>query len=97
MDLKGKVALITGGNSGIGRAAAHAFAPEGAKVVIAARNAERGEQMVNKIQKSGGQVFFVATDVSKSNEVEALVQLRRIGDPKEAGELIAWLCSDAAS
>ena len=68
------MAWITGGNSGIGRTATHAFAREGPKVVIAARHAERGEQVVKEIQKSGGQVFFVATDVSKSNEVEALVQ-----------------------
>jgi NAD(P)-dependent dehydrogenase (short-subunit alcohol dehydrogenase family) len=74
MNLKGKVALITGGNSGIGRATAHVFAREGAKVVIAARNAERGEQVVKEIQKSGGEVFFIATDVSKSKEVETLVE-----------------------
>ncbi|HXN53293.1 MAG TPA: SDR family NAD(P)-dependent oxidoreductase [Candidatus Acidoferrum sp.] len=74
MNLKGKVVIVTGGNSGIGRATAQVFAREGAKVVIAARNAERGEEVVKEIQKSGGEVFFVATDVSKSNQVEALVQ-----------------------
>jgi NAD(P)-dependent dehydrogenase (short-subunit alcohol dehydrogenase family) len=74
MNFQGKVALITGGNSGIGRATAHVFAREGAKVIVAARNAERGEQVANEIRKLGGESFFVATDVSKSNEVEALVQ-----------------------
>jgi NAD(P)-dependent dehydrogenase (short-subunit alcohol dehydrogenase family) len=73
MNLKGKVALITGGNSGIGRATAHAFTREGAKVVIAARNAERGEEVVKEIQKSGGEAFFVTTDVSKSEQIERLV------------------------
>jgi NAD(P)-dependent dehydrogenase (short-subunit alcohol dehydrogenase family) len=73
MNLKGKVALITGGNSGIGRATAQVFAREGAKVVIAARNAERGEEVVKDIQKSGGEAFFVTTDVSKSEQIESLV------------------------
>jgi NAD(P)-dependent dehydrogenase (short-subunit alcohol dehydrogenase family) len=73
MNLKGKVALITGGNSGIGRATAHVFTREGAKVVIAARNAERGEEVVKEIQKSGGEAFFVTTDVTKSEQIEILV------------------------
>ena len=73
MNLKGKVALITGGNSGIGRATAQVFAREGAKVVIAARNAERGEEVVKEIQKSGGEAFFVTTDVSESEQIENLV------------------------
>ena len=73
MNLKGKVVIVTGGSSGIGRATAHVFAREGGRVVIAARNAERGEQVVNEIQKLGGEIFFVAADVSKSRDVEALV------------------------
>jgi NAD(P)-dependent dehydrogenase (short-subunit alcohol dehydrogenase family) len=72
MNFQRQVALITGGTSGIGRATAHVFAREGAKVVIAARNAERGEQVVDELRKLGGESFFVATDVS--NEVEALVR-----------------------
>jgi NAD(P)-dependent dehydrogenase (short-subunit alcohol dehydrogenase family) len=73
MNLQGKVALITGGSSGIGRATAHVFAREGAKVVIAARNADRGNQVVKEIEESGGQALFVATDVSKSMDVQTLV------------------------
>lgn len=74
MKLAGKVAIITGGNSGIGRATALLFAKEGARVVVAGRNAERGWQVVREITSQGGDAIFVKTDVSKSSEVRAMVE-----------------------
>ena len=70
---EGKVALVTGGNSGIGRAAALAFAAEGAKVVVAARREEAGLEVVSKIEERGGEALFVATDATREAEVENLV------------------------
>ena len=72
--LKEKIALITGGSSGIGQAAAQLFSREGAKVVIADINVEGGEETVRRITDEGGEAQFVKTDVSKSDEVEALIK-----------------------
>ena len=72
--MNNKVVLITGGSSGIGRAAALAFARRGARVAIAARGAERGNQVVNEISAVGGAAIFVPTDVSRSDQVKALVE-----------------------
>jgi NAD(P)-dependent dehydrogenase (short-subunit alcohol dehydrogenase family) len=70
----GKVALITGGGSGIGRATAIVFGREGAKVVIADYNREGGEQTVQMVKEAGGEAFFHHTDVSSHEEVEVLVK-----------------------
>jgi NAD(P)-dependent dehydrogenase (short-subunit alcohol dehydrogenase family) len=72
--LNGKVALITGGGSGIGRATAILFAREGAKVVIANRNEALGAEVLNAIKGTGGQAAFLRTDVCKPDEVEALME-----------------------
>jgi NAD(P)-dependent dehydrogenase (short-subunit alcohol dehydrogenase family) len=72
--LKNKIALITGGSSGIGRAAAQLFSREGAKVVIADINEEGGEETVQSITDAGGEAHFVKTDVSKWFEVEVLIK-----------------------
>src|SRR5207237_3013611 len=73
-DLQGKVAIITGGTSGIGRDAAVLFAEAGAKVVVAGRREAEGNETVDLIRKAGGTGLFVKTDVSKVGDVEALVR-----------------------
>ena len=72
--LEGKVAIITGGNSGVGAATAELFAKEGAKVVITARREPQLEEIAQRIRASGGEVTVVRCDVSKVEEVEAMVK-----------------------
>ena len=71
--LDGKVALITGAGSGIGRASALAFAREGAKVAVADIVVEGGEETVRMVTEAGGEAFFIKADVSNAAEVEAMV------------------------
>lgn len=71
--LDGKVAIVTGGGSGIGQAVAVAFAEHGAKVMLCGRRPEAGEETVEMIRKIGGTGQFFKADVSKAAEVEALV------------------------
>jgi NAD(P)-dependent dehydrogenase (short-subunit alcohol dehydrogenase family) len=72
MKLKNKVAVITGGGSGIGRAIALRFAQEGARVVIAELNEETGTSAAQAISEQGGEAIAVATNVGKSDSVAAL-------------------------
>ncbi|OCR00278.1 short chain dehydrogenase [Oscillatoriales cyanobacterium USR001] len=72
-EFDGKVALVTGGSSGIGKATALAFAHAGANVVIAGRRVAEGEQTVHEICERGGDAIFVKTDVSKESDVEGLI------------------------
>ena len=68
-----KVALVTGGTSGIGSATALAFAREGAKVVVSGRREKEGNEIVSLIKKNGGEGMFIKTDVSSEADVVALV------------------------
>jgi NAD(P)-dependent dehydrogenase (short-subunit alcohol dehydrogenase family) len=73
-ELQGKVALVTGGTSGIGRDTAILFAKAGAKVVVTGRREVEGIETVDLIRAAGGDGVFVKADVSKAAEVDALVQ-----------------------
>ncbi|MGH9493107.1 MAG: SDR family oxidoreductase [Terriglobales bacterium] len=73
-ELEGKVGIVTGGTSGIGREAAVLFAKAGAKVVVAGRRQAEGEETVGLVRAAGGDALFVKTDVSQAAEVQALVQ-----------------------
>ncbi|HUN05391.1 MAG TPA: SDR family NAD(P)-dependent oxidoreductase [Aggregatilineales bacterium] len=73
--LVGKVALITGGTAGIGRATARLFAAEGAAVIITGRNTESGAAEVERIQAAGGQALFVACDVRSAEACQQAVEV----------------------
>ena len=73
MKLKDRVALITGGSTGIGRAAAVAMAREGAKIALTARRAERCEEAVAEIEGLGGQALALPGDVANADHVAELV------------------------
>src|SRR5579864_4391993 len=71
--LEGKVAIVTGSGSGIGKATAELFAEEGAAVVIAERNPQAGREVSDQITGSGGRALFVQTDVASETSVERMV------------------------
>lgn len=74
MKLKDKVAIVTGGTSGIGTASAKLFAKEGANVVVVGRNEERGNKVVKDIKDDGGEAFFVKVDMNSQDDMDALFE-----------------------
>ncbi len=74
MRLARKVALITGGTSGIGKATSLLFAREGAKIAVSGRNEERGQEVVKEIAAAGGAAVFISTDVRFPDECRRTVK-----------------------
>src|SRR4030066_379270 len=72
MKLKDKVAIVTGGGTGIGKAISLAFAKEGAAVVVAARNLSRLEEVVKEIKSKGGKAKAIETDISDPKQVQRM-------------------------
>src|SRR5262249_50885941 len=71
--VEGKVALVTGGSSGIGRASARTFAREGARVMVADVAMQGGQETVHLIQEAGGEATFMQVDVTRAADITALM------------------------
>jgi NAD(P)-dependent dehydrogenase (short-subunit alcohol dehydrogenase family) len=73
MRLSGKIALVTGGNSGIGRGIVHRFVKEGARVIFGGRDSRKGESVRAEVERLGAQAFFLAGDLSREPEVQKMI------------------------
>src|ERR1700756_471871 len=92
-DLTGQVAVITGSSRGIGRASAELLAQLGAKVVISSRKADACEEVAAGIRKAGGDAHVIACNISRRNEVEALIS----GATKHYGKVDILVCNAAVN
>ena len=92
-DLTGKVAVVTGSSRGIGRASAELLAKLGAKVVISSRKADACEEVANGIRSDGGDAYVIACNISRRNEVEALVS----GSIAHYGKIDILVCNAAVN
>jgi NAD(P)-dependent dehydrogenase (short-subunit alcohol dehydrogenase family) len=92
MRLRDKVAIVTGGANGIGRATCELFAEEGARVVVADIERDAGRETVDRIKSAGGMAILAETDVSKEADVERMVR-----DSVNAYGTVDVLVCDAAA
>ena len=92
-DLTGQVAVVTGSSRGIGRSSAELLAKLGAKVVISSRKAEACEEVAQGIRKAGGDAHVIACNISRREEVEALVE----GSIKHYGKIDILVCNAAVN
>src|SRR6202042_3181533 len=92
-DLTGKVAVVTGSSRGIGRSSAELLAKLGAKVVISSRKADACEQVAEGIRKSGGDAHVIACNISRRDEVEALIAV----SIKHYGKIDILVCNAAVN
>src|SRR5438093_13449880 len=98
--VEGKVALVTGSGSGIGRAVAKLFAREGARVAVADRDPRGGEETVASIREAGGEARFVPADISREADCEAIDETFAInceGMLCSAKYAVLYLASDESS
>ena len=89
--LKGQVAVITGASRGIGRSIAETMAEQGAKVVVSSRKAEACEEVAQGIRAAGGEAHVIACNISRRNEIEALIS----GTREKYGRIDTLVCNAA--
>lgn len=92
-DLTGRVAVVTGSSRGIGRASAELLAQLGAKVVVSSRKPDACEDVAQGIRKNGGQAHVIACNISRKNEVEALID----GAAQKYGQVDILVCNAAVN